>query len=499
MSLTKVSYSMISGASTNVVDKGADPTGVASSVTAFNAALLVGGIVYVPPGTYTLDGKVSFLTDNTTLFLAAGVTLDVSGVAALQTPFGAQLLVSANNCAIIGSGPSSLIQNVLGTRANTVTLIPGYSKFLIRDLVLDGGKSLVTSEASDTFENGLMFIGYLPTTTSDIEATVDNITVRNYGQYGIAIYGDQCNGIKITNCNIHDIGIAGQALSVGAGIVAAIAGTDLTIIGNTIKNNKFHGVFISSAGTNGGDHIISNNNVHQNGTASNGSGIAFVEEAQYGSIAGAGLSQIAVTGNVCWGNARSGIYFNVDTVGFLKDITVSGNTCCNNTYGGIEVSCTNTPPEIVSNVTIGTNECNGNGTYQVVVGAYPVNVQGVTRSFTPVLQGTTSAGTGTYNTQLGSYIKVGKLVTFQLVIDWSAHTGTGDMRIAGFPFAASANEPSSVSWVWGNGITVTGQIVFGVAPSQLYGALGAVNNGSYSALAMDTSGTLRLTGSYFTD
>ncbi len=39
MSLTKVSYSMIDGAATNVLDYGADPTGVADSTTAIQDAL----------------------------------------------------------------------------------------------------------------------------------------------------------------------------------------------------------------------------------------------------------------------------------------------------------------------------------------------------------------------------------------------------------------------------------------------------------------------------
>jgi hypothetical protein len=55
MSLTKVSYSMISGAPCNVLDYGADPTGVADSTAAFQAAIGAYGDnrnIYVPDGTY---------------------------------------------------------------------------------------------------------------------------------------------------------------------------------------------------------------------------------------------------------------------------------------------------------------------------------------------------------------------------------------------------------------------------------------------------------------
>jgi hypothetical protein len=54
MSLTKVSYSMISGAEANVLDYGADLTGVADCTAAFQAAINTGRAVYVPTGTYLI-------------------------------------------------------------------------------------------------------------------------------------------------------------------------------------------------------------------------------------------------------------------------------------------------------------------------------------------------------------------------------------------------------------------------------------------------------------
>ena len=42
MTLTKASFSMITGAPINVLDFGADPTGVADSLPAFNAAIEIG-------------------------------------------------------------------------------------------------------------------------------------------------------------------------------------------------------------------------------------------------------------------------------------------------------------------------------------------------------------------------------------------------------------------------------------------------------------------------
>ena len=493
MSLTKVSYSMIQGAAYNVLDFGADSTGVASSVTAFNLAMANGGTVYVPTGTYKLDGKVTFSVDGTTLFLAAKTTLNVSGVAAVQSPFGAQLLISANNCAIIGSGPSSLLQNVLGTYANTVTLVAGYSKFLIRDLTMDGGKSLVTATAADTFGSAIMFIGYTPTTTTDIEATVDNVTIKNYTQYGVSIYGNQANGIKITNCNIQDIGITAQAESVGAGIVAAPSGSDLNIANNTIKNCKRHGIFISSAGVASKNHVISGNNIHENG----GSGIAYLEQTDFNSANNIGIVNIAITGNVSWGNTTSGIVFNVDTLGKLEQVSITGNNCCNNTYSGISLNSTNTSPNIINNVVLSGNETVNNGTTQLIVGQYVQYVEGAERSFTPVISGSTTAGVGTYTAQTGTYTITNNIVYFQMLCNWTAHTGSGNILISGFPYAAQNSEPQPTGWVWTTDLTITGQATFGLVGNTTSGPLGAVNNGTYSAVALDTAAGLRINGFYF--
>lgn len=59
MSLTKATYSMIDGAPANVLDYGADSTGVADSSAAFNAAFAAANIVYVPQGSYKLVTKIT--------------------------------------------------------------------------------------------------------------------------------------------------------------------------------------------------------------------------------------------------------------------------------------------------------------------------------------------------------------------------------------------------------------------------------------------------------
>lgn len=58
MSLTKVSYSMITGAYINALDYGADPTGATNSTAALQAAIeaAYGGTLYIPAGMYVHTG-----------------------------------------------------------------------------------------------------------------------------------------------------------------------------------------------------------------------------------------------------------------------------------------------------------------------------------------------------------------------------------------------------------------------------------------------------------
>lgn len=59
MSLTKVSYSMITGAPVNILDYGADPTGSADSTSAITAAIAAGLRVYCPAGSYKITSTIT--------------------------------------------------------------------------------------------------------------------------------------------------------------------------------------------------------------------------------------------------------------------------------------------------------------------------------------------------------------------------------------------------------------------------------------------------------
>ena len=74
-------------------------------------------------------------------------------------------------------------------------------------------------------------------------------------------------------------------------------------------------------------------------------------------------------------------------------------------------------------------------------------------TFTPTAAGSSSAGVGTYTNQTGVYTRIGRIVHVYITISWTAHTGTGNLKITGLPFSASGNQVASM---FANGLTYTG-------------------------------------------
>lgn len=59
-------------------------------------------------------------------------------------------------------------------------------------------------------------------------------------------------------------------------------------------------------------------------------------------------------------------------------------------------------------------------------------------TWTPYIEGHSTAGTGTYSAQDASYVKIGSLVFLNFDYSLSEHTGSGYYRLRGLPFASSS-------------------------------------------------------------
>jgi hypothetical protein len=127
MSLTKVTYSMIDGAYANVDDFGADPTGIANSAAAIQAAIdqaaTSSGVVQFSNGTYLINSTLNLVGKKVRL-LGAGIGTGLSSM----TP---TTIIKA------GVAMTSMINAV-------ETTDPPYSPLIIQDMTFDGN-NLATS------------------------------------------------------------------------------------------------------------------------------------------------------------------------------------------------------------------------------------------------------------------------------------------------------------------------------------------------------------------
>ena len=122
-------------------------------------------------------------------------------------------------------------------------------------------------------------------------------------------------------------------------------------------------------------------------------------------------------------------------------------------------------------------------------------------TWTPVIIGSSTAGSGTYSLQEGFYTKIGRQVTVTGAIVWSAHTGTGTMRVSGLPYTIkNDNNYSSFALQYGT-LTVSAlAIAFIVTrPGQTYLQVDETVAGgsSQSGVPVDTAASLYFQATYF--
>jgi hypothetical protein len=122
-------------------------------------------------------------------------------------------------------------------------------------------------------------------------------------------------------------------------------------------------------------------------------------------------------------------------------------------------------------------------------------------TWTPIIIGSTTAGTGTYTLQSGNYTRIGNLVFLSGRVTWTAHTGTGNMLLGTLPFTSRniSNYISDAVINTANVTTPAGVIsVIGEIPanSTRVSILASRNNNTNLSFAMDATGTIDITGFY---
>ena len=119
-------------------------------------------------------------------------------------------------------------------------------------------------------------------------------------------------------------------------------------------------------------------------------------------------------------------------------------------------------------------------------------------TWTPVMTGSVTAGTGTYSLQQGYFTRIGRVVFVQCGIGWTAHTGAGNMNIS-LPYASSASLRYGMNIVDYANLTVTGTAGIESQPGFAYATLlvSPATGGSVTTIPFDSAATVYFSLTYF--
>jgi hypothetical protein len=123
-------------------------------------------------------------------------------------------------------------------------------------------------------------------------------------------------------------------------------------------------------------------------------------------------------------------------------------------------------------------------------------------TYTPTAVGGTTAGTTTYNTQVGQYTKIGRMVSVEIYVNVTAMTGSGELRIS-LPFTSGNNDPRGVGSVWSSNLDWpgAGSISCMEEPNTSYIRLFvSSDNAAFGVINIENaSWEVRIAVTYFTD
>lgn len=232
MSLTKVSYSMVSGSPLNILDFGADPTGINDSTAAFNAAVAQGTNLYFPLGKYrfnstlTIDNAVGLNIQGAGAGLQDGVAYSDKNTVFVfdNAPSGSNGLVISN---FVGLTLRNIIisQNRGGVGNGSALVLSGGHDFVLENVGVDlnvgsGGTGIALGEGTGTtsvFQGSLQNCKVIANNGAGIFSNASNTSlsfvacyvIRGYYKFKGTIYssvvscaadGSPSYGYIIENC-----------------------------------------------------------------------------------------------------------------------------------------------------------------------------------------------------------------------------------------------------------------------------------------------------------
>jgi hypothetical protein len=119
-------------------------------------------------------------------------------------------------------------------------------------------------------------------------------------------------------------------------------------------------------------------------------------------------------------------------------------------------------------------------------------------TFVPSVLGTTTAGVATYQALDGKYTRIGNRVDFTLRVQYTSHSGAGNMRVGLGSLPVSATSFDTPVTIMADSLSFTNQLAAAVITGTNQVQLSTfTNSGALTPLAIDVGATVWLTGTYF--
>jgi hypothetical protein len=326
--------------------------------------------------------------------------------------------------------------------------------------------------------------------------TIDGCRFKGSLARSIFIEGSASIGTTVKGCNFEVYTLTTPCIDVSTGCYGvSLEGNYLSFIGQSAT--AFSGIQVSDVGGGGafGEGVrIANNTILTNSGITLPAAIALVStlnRCQSCVIEGNAIIAGGTGSTITKGISLSGTNWNTRVI---SNIFEKGAASAFTT--GIDVSSNSIGAVLENNHfdSVTTNIVDsGSKSLQYSLGVWQ------TGSFTPTIEGSTSAGTCTYTVQSGTYTKIGNVVNIVIKVGWNTHTGTGNLKIMGLPFATlSSIAPfDQLLNVMADNLTFTGQLGCYAPYNSSFAYLTSTTSAAGVALiAVDAAATLYITGSY---
>jgi len=511
MSLTKATYSMINGAVINVLDYGAynDGTNAAATATAIRSAATAAayGTLYFPEGVYLIDSTIQFTTPMKVVGEYSNFANGVSRGSVIKAApsFTGSYVIDCygfyqgelEHLTIDINGNTS--KSALALTSNNIAGQRTVSNRFTKLVIWDG------SYPANPLTSNNIGVNINPTSISGVDNQVSEVAfydcfLHEYLNVGVSQRGDNTLNIHWFNTQI----------SAYTSAYSLYGGGDVSFYGCNIGISYLNATFSRTP------RACINLYQAQGTIEPTKSAIPYIVSL-FGCYAEPANTTYFIafdsTSSLPFGEAdRTSIVVEAfdGTWSFDRKFLGSGSDLGydfivsaifnGGSYKGLitnlvdtgEFNNLNNRQTAVINMAVGNN----------LVGSGQNNVlYSLENTFLPTVYGTTSAGTATYVIQNGVYQNIGKLVVFNIEVQWSATTGTGNLRIGNLPFTSVntfITTQYSCSVVGQVPITAGTQITAAVlAGEKNITILQIASSGTPAGVALPATGYLSISGSYF--